>query len=40
MKTSLEKNVLNAERNILKKINVSFIVNFCHGKYSFSLDTF
>ena len=25
---------------ILKKINVSFIVHFCLGKYSFSLDTF
>ena len=25
---------------ILKKMNVSFIVHFCHGKYSFSFDTF
>ena len=29
-----------AKRTFLKKINVSFIVHFCLGKYSFSLDTF
>ena len=29
-----------AKGTILKKINVSFIVHFCLGKYSFSLDTF
>ena len=27
-----------AKNTILKKINVSSIVNFCSGKYSFSLD--
>ena len=27
--------MLNAKVTILKKINVSFIVNFCLGKYSF-----
>ena len=30
---------MNAKGTILKKINVSFIVHFCLGKYSFSLNT-
>ena len=33
-------NVLNAKGTILKKINVSFSVHFCYGKYSSTLDTF
>ena len=33
-------NVLNAKKTLLKKINVSFIVHFCFGIYSFSLNTF
>ena len=33
-------NVLKAKRTILKKINVSFIVHFYLGKYSFSFHTF
>ena len=33
-------NVLNTKKTILKKINVSFIVYFCFGKFSLSLDTF
>ena len=28
------------EEDILKKINVLFIVHFCLGEYSFSIDTF
>ena len=32
--------VLNIKGTIFKKINISFIVHFCHGKSSFSLDTF
>ena len=32
--------VLNATRIILKKMNVSFIVNFCLGKYNFNHVTF
>ena len=32
--------VLNAKRNISKRINVLFIVHFCLGKYSFSHNTF
>ena len=32
--------VLNAKGAILNKINVSYIVSFCLGKYSFSLNTF
>ena len=40
MENSLELNVLNAKGNILKKINILFIINFCLGKYSFSFDTF
>ncbi len=30
--------MLNAKQTILKRINVSFIVHFCFGKFSFSLD--
>ena len=26
--------------NILKKINISFIVYFCHNQHSFNLNTF
>ena len=32
--------MLYAKESILKKINVSFIIHFCHGKYNFSLDSF
>ena len=32
--------VMNAMGTILKKVNVSFIVNFCLGKYVSNLDTF
>ena len=32
--------VLNPKGNVLKKINVSFIVDFCLGKYGFRLDLF
>ena len=32
--------MLNTKGNILKKINVSFIVHICLDDYSFSLDTF
>ena len=31
--------MLNAKETIEKKMNVSFIVGFCLGKYSFSLNT-
>ena len=33
-------NVMNAVNDFLKKIKVSFIVQFFLGKYCFSLDTF
>ena len=32
--------VLKCKETILKKINVSFFVHFCLGKYSFSFNTF
>ena len=32
--------VMNAKCTILKKMNVSFILHFCPGKYSLSLNTF
>ena len=35
-----EISVLNAKENVLKKINVSFIVHFSFSKYNFSLNTF
>ena len=34
------KSILKIKVTILKKINISFIANFCLGKHSFSLDTF
>ena len=33
-------NALNTKQIILKKMIISFLVNFCLGKYSFSLNTF
>ena len=36
----MENFMSNDKETILKKINVSFIVHFCLGKYGFSLDTF
>ena len=32
--------ILITNETVLKKINVSFIVNFCLGKYNLCLDTF
>ena len=32
--------VLNTKGRILKKINVSFNVHYCLGKYGFSLNTY
>ena len=32
--------MLNAKMTFLKKMNVSFFVNFCSGRYIFFLDTF
>ena len=31
---------MNIKLIVSKKINVSFIVNFCLGEHSFSIDTF
>ena len=35
-----ENIALNANETTLRKINVSFIIYLCLGKYSFSFDTF
>ena len=32
--------MFNAKENVLKKINISFIVHFCLVKYSFSFNPF
>ena len=38
IKENANKNVLNKDEDYFEKNDVSFVVHFCVGKYSFSLD--